>query len=134
MNRIRNTGLDRYRICSLINEKKSGCRSCSFWSLYIMLYYENNERCNEKILSSKVREELIEKFTKTTFRINPTRWADRIAMRVELYGCEYISDTLYFDGNAMLSRKLIVKLSPEKSFVRIAGRWPLCDQHCLFYK
>jgi len=39
-------------------------------------------------------------------RINPTRWADRIAMRVELYGCEYISDTLYFDGNAMLSRDL----------------------------
>ena len=122
MNRIRNTGLDRYRIYSLINEKKSVCRSCSFSSLYIMLYYENNERCNEKILSSKVREELIEKFTNTTFRINPTRWADRIAMRVELYGCEYISDTLYFDGNAMLSRKLIVKLSPEKSFVRIAGR------------
>ena len=23
-------------------------------------------------------------------RINPTRWADRISMRVELYGCEYI--------------------------------------------
>ena len=22
-------------------------------------------------------------------RINPTRWHDRISMRVELYGCEY---------------------------------------------
>lgn len=31
-------------------------------------------------------------------RINPTRWADMISMRVELYGCPYISDTLYFEG------------------------------------
>ena len=37
-------------------------------------------------------------------RINPTRWADKIALRVELYGCEYIADTLYFDGSSMLRR------------------------------
>jgi len=39
-------------------------------------------------------------------RINPTRWADKIAMRVELYGCEYIADVLYFDGASMLRREL----------------------------
>lgn len=25
-------------------------------------------------------------------RINPTRWTDRISMRVELFGCEYGGD------------------------------------------
>ena len=39
-------------------------------------------------------------------RINPTRWADKIAMRVELYGCEYIADKIYFDGKSMLRREL----------------------------
>ena len=39
-------------------------------------------------------------------RINPTRWNDRIAMRVELYGCPYVADVLYFNGTAMLRRDL----------------------------
>ena len=39
-------------------------------------------------------------------RINPTRWADRISMRVELYGCEYIADVIHFDGNALIKRDL----------------------------
>ena len=39
-------------------------------------------------------------------RINPTRWADKIAMRVEMYGCEYIADKIYFDGKSMLRREL----------------------------
>ena len=39
-------------------------------------------------------------------KINPTRWADKIAMRIELYGCDYISDVIYFDGNSMLKRDL----------------------------
>jgi hypothetical protein len=39
-------------------------------------------------------------------RINPTRWNDRISMRVELYGCPYIADVLYFNGTALLSRNL----------------------------
>ena len=37
-------------------------------------------------------------------KINPTRWAEKIAMRVELYGCDYKSDTLFFDGSSMLKR------------------------------
>lgn len=39
-------------------------------------------------------------------RINPTRWADRISLRVELYGCEYIPDVLHFDGSALIKRDL----------------------------
>ncbi|XP_064214176.1 neurexin-4 isoform X2 [Tribolium castaneum] len=35
-------------------------------------------------------------------RINPTRWRDRISMRVELYGCDYEADRMYFNGTALL--------------------------------
>ncbi|KMY99176.1 neurexin-4 isoform X1 [Drosophila simulans] len=35
-------------------------------------------------------------------RINPTRWHDRISMRVELYGCDYISENLYFNGTGLV--------------------------------
>ena len=46
-------------------------------------------------------------------RINPTRWADRISMRVELYGCEYIPDTLSFNGKSMI--KLDLSRNPVAS-------------------
>ena len=39
-------------------------------------------------------------------RINPTRWNDRISMRIELYGCNYVADVLYFNGSALLKRDL----------------------------
>ena len=39
-------------------------------------------------------------------RINPTRWADRISMRMELYGCEYIPDVLQFNGKSLIKRDL----------------------------
>lgn len=35
-------------------------------------------------------------------RINPTRWRDRISMRVELYGCNYVSENMYFNGSALV--------------------------------
>ncbi|PSN48824.1 Neurexin-4 [Blattella germanica] len=35
-------------------------------------------------------------------RINPTRWRDRISLRVELYGCNYEADNLYFNGTALV--------------------------------
>lgn len=31
-------------------------------------------------------------------RINPTRWRDRISMRVELFGCEYGRYNILFDS------------------------------------
>ncbi|XP_055840610.1 neurexin-4 isoform X1 [Episyrphus balteatus] len=40
-------------------------------------------------------------------RINPTRWHDRISMRVELYGCDYISENLYFNGTSLVKYDLL---------------------------
>ncbi|CAD7082270.1 unnamed protein product [Hermetia illucens] len=40
-------------------------------------------------------------------RINPTRWQDRISLRVELYGCEYVSDNLYFNGTSLVRFDLL---------------------------
>ena len=40
-------------------------------------------------------------------RINPTRWADRISLRVEFYGCQYIPDVLYFNGKAMIQKDIV---------------------------
>ncbi|XP_022919939.1 neurexin-4 isoform X2 [Onthophagus taurus] len=40
-------------------------------------------------------------------RINPTRWRDRISMRVELYGCDYASETLHFNGTSLLKKDLL---------------------------
>ncbi|CAG0892829.1 unnamed protein product [Cyprideis torosa] len=35
-------------------------------------------------------------------RINPTRWRERISMRVELYGCSYSSQLAHFNGSSVL--------------------------------
>lgn len=40
-------------------------------------------------------------------RINPTRWRDRISLRVELYGCEFNSDILSFNGTSLLRWDLL---------------------------
>ena len=39
-------------------------------------------------------------------RVNPTRWQDRISLRVEIYGCDYIPDVLHFNGTALIRRDL----------------------------
>ena len=39
-------------------------------------------------------------------KINPTRWADRISLRMELYGCDYIPDVLHFNGTSVIRRDL----------------------------
>ncbi|CAF4816376.1 unnamed protein product [Pieris macdunnoughi] len=40
-------------------------------------------------------------------RINPMRWRDKISMRVELYGCDYVADTLYFNGSSLVKVDLL---------------------------
>ncbi|XP_031336350.1 neurexin-4 isoform X3 [Photinus pyralis] len=40
-------------------------------------------------------------------RINPTRWRDRISLRVELFGCEYESDVMYFNGTSFIMLDLL---------------------------
>merc|ERR1712038_1079555 len=62
------------------------------------LFDGNNDGFHER------RNEFLQPIIAKYIRINPTRWADKIAMRVELYGCEYISDVLQFDGKSYLSR------------------------------
>jgi len=71
------------------------------------LFDGNKDGFNEE------RNEFLQPIIAKYIRINPTRWADKIAMRVELYGCEYISDVLQFDGNSYLSRSH--KLHPISS-------------------
>ncbi|CAG9837466.1 unnamed protein product [Diabrotica balteata] len=39
-------------------------------------------------------------------RINPTRWRDRISLRVELFGCEYEADNMFFNGSSLLKYDL----------------------------
>ncbi|GAB6032060.1 hypothetical protein CHUAL_010426 [Chamberlinius hualienensis] len=39
-------------------------------------------------------------------RINPTRWRDRISMRVEIYGCNYVEEVMSFDGLSYVRRDL----------------------------
>lgn len=39
-------------------------------------------------------------------RINPTRWRDRISMRIELYGCAYVAHTVNFDGDSFIVKDI----------------------------
>ncbi|XP_058456161.1 neurexin-4 isoform X2 [Malaya genurostris] len=40
-------------------------------------------------------------------RINPTRWQNRISLRVELYGCHYESDNVYLNGTGLIRYDLL---------------------------
>ncbi|XP_066582442.1 neurexin-4 isoform X3 [Prorops nasuta] len=40
-------------------------------------------------------------------RVNPTRWRDRISLRIELYGCDYESDVLAFNGSSLVKMDLL---------------------------
>ncbi|CAH0407172.1 unnamed protein product [Chilo suppressalis] len=40
-------------------------------------------------------------------RVNPMRWRDKISMRVEVYGCDYVADTLYFNGTSLVKVDLL---------------------------
>ncbi|XP_014245346.1 neurexin-4 isoform X1 [Cimex lectularius] len=46
-------------------------------------------------------------------RINPTRWRDRISLRLELYGCDYVGENMYFNGSSLL--KIDFKSEPISS-------------------
>ncbi|KAJ2951870.1 hypothetical protein O0L34_g4113 [Tuta absoluta] len=40
-------------------------------------------------------------------RINPMRWRDKISMRVEVFGCDYVAETLYFNGTSLVKMDLL---------------------------
>lgn len=39
-------------------------------------------------------------------RINPTRWRDRISLRIELYGCDYVAEAMHFNGHVYVAMEL----------------------------
>ncbi|CAH2071974.1 unnamed protein product, partial [Iphiclides podalirius] len=52
-------------------------------------------------------------------RINPMRWRDKISMRVEIYGCDYVADTLYFNGSSLVRMDLLrAPVSASREAVR----------------
>ncbi|XP_026674787.1 neurexin-4 isoform X1 [Ceratina calcarata] len=52
-------------------------------------------------------------------RINPTRWRDRISLRIELYGCSYVSDVLSFNGSSLLRYDLLREpIETDRHFIR----------------
>ncbi|XP_076761852.1 neurexin-4 isoform X5 [Xylocopa sonorina] len=52
-------------------------------------------------------------------RINPTRWRDRISLRLELYGCDYFSDVLSFNGSSLLRYDLLREpIETDRHFIR----------------
>ncbi|KAK9299061.1 hypothetical protein QLX08_007806 [Tetragonisca angustula] len=52
-------------------------------------------------------------------RINPTRWRDRISLRLELYGCGYMSDVLSFNGSSLLRYDLLREpIETDRHFIR----------------
>ncbi|KAG8190720.1 hypothetical protein JTE90_024856 [Oedothorax gibbosus] len=55
-------------------------------------------------------------------RINPTRWRDRISMRVELYGCDYVSENVNLDGRSYFTKELFYGISSEYENVRFRFR------------
>ncbi|CAG7823734.1 unnamed protein product [Allacma fusca] len=59
-------------------------------------------RNGDRVHTNKFETPIIAQF----IRINPTRWEDRIAMRVELYGCDYVAETLSFNGTSMVWKNL----------------------------
>ncbi|XP_011876421.1 PREDICTED: neurexin-4 isoform X2 [Vollenhovia emeryi] len=52
-------------------------------------------------------------------RINPTRWRDRISLRIELYGCEYVSDVVSFNGSSLIRLDLLREpIETDRHFLR----------------
>ncbi|XP_032688940.1 neurexin-4 isoform X2 [Odontomachus brunneus] len=52
-------------------------------------------------------------------RINPTRWRDGISLRVELYGCNYVSDVVSFNGSSLIRMDLLREpIETDRHFIR----------------
>ncbi|XP_033223686.1 neurexin-4 isoform X3 [Belonocnema kinseyi] len=61
-------------------------------------------------------------------RINPTRWRDRISLRVELYGCEYVSDVLSFNGSSILRWDLMREpIETDRHSIRFRFKTNIAD-------
>lgn len=47
-------------------------------------------------------------------RVKPTRWRDRISLRMELYGCDYHAETLSFTGQSMVTMDMTKEIVASK--------------------
>ena len=80
------------------------------YALSYAIWKPRNDNCTNLSLTHSInvfRNDFEQPIIAKWIRINPTRWADRIAIRMELYGCRYIPDVLYFNGKAMISKELV---------------------------
>ena len=66
-------------------------------------------------------------------RINPTRWHNRISMRVQISGCSYSSEVLSFDGQSMILLNLRKKqIDAYEDHVQFRFRTANADASLLF--
>lgn len=65
-------------------------------------------------------------------KINPTRWRDRISMRVELYGCDYVSESVNFNGQSYIAKKLFDPITSESDTIRFRFRTNHADGLILY--
>ncbi|KAG1681270.1 Neurexin-4 [Nymphon striatum] len=53
-------------------------------------------------------------------RINPILWVAKISMRIELYGCDYVAETIGFKGNSLVKMDLRDrKISSLREIIRL---------------
>ena len=90
-----------------------------FYIKYIILilynYFQLGNENGDYVIRNTFNQPIIAKW----IRINPTRWQDRISMRMELYGCNYISDELHFDGNSIVTMKKREPVASLRDIIRL---------------
>ncbi|KAK9504052.1 hypothetical protein O3M35_010488 [Rhynocoris fuscipes] len=68
-------------------------------------------------------------------RINPTRWRDRISLRLELYGCDYVAENMYFNGSSLVKWDLRdAPVSSTRDSIRFRFKTSTADGVILYSK
>ncbi|XP_041970280.1 neurexin-4 isoform X2 [Aricia agestis] len=78
-----------------------GWRTVSGADGYMQMFEGNHD--GNTIVKNEFEVPIIAQF----IRINPMRWRDKISMRVEIYGCDYVADTMYFNGSSLIKMDLL---------------------------
>ncbi|XP_065337127.1 neurexin-4 isoform X2 [Cloeon dipterum] len=66
-------------------------------------------------------------------RINPTRWRERISLRAELYGCDYLADNLHFNGSSYVRWDVIrYPISASRETIRFRFKTNHADGAILY--
>lgn len=71
--------------------------------LYWQIFQGNNNNMDE------VRNNFIPPIEARFVRVNPTRWHQRIALKLELLGCQISLSRFFFEGDGGLSFKLLLR-------------------------